>query len=254
MPQRFGQYDSPGQRQRIQIVGDNNADKINIVDQGNGHIDVTNGNGKAPGSADGVTLIKLAGKDGADTVNYTLANTLTNTEKVVLNLGAKADHVTVDLSNGERRNLHLDINGGDGADTIAVTLGSLTAAKEHITIDGGDGKDNVTVTGSEANIDATSVLALNITGGAGADSLTTTYSGQVLGKLNVNTKGQQGADTIATNVTADPGSTGTVRAIAAGNKGVDAVTLNVYDNSGGDEGDQHPRSPACQDLRHRQRR
>ncbi len=221
----------------LQIVGDNNADKINIVDQGNGHIDVTNGNGKALGSADGVTLIKLAGKDGQDTVNYTLAGTLTNTEKVVLNLGAKADHVTVDLSKGASgANLHLAINGGDGADTIAVTLGSLTAAKEHIKIDGGDGKDNVSVTGSEANIDATSLLALNITGGAGADSLSTTYSGQVLGKLNVNTKGQQGADTIATSVTADLGSTGTVRAIAAGDKGVDSVTLNVYDNSSVDEG------------------
>ena len=70
----------------LQIVGDGNADKINIADQGNGHIDVTNGNGKVLGSADNVTLIKLAGKDGQDTINYTLVNTLTNTEKVVLNL------------------------------------------------------------------------------------------------------------------------------------------------------------------------
>jgi hypothetical protein len=221
----------------LQIVGDNNADTINITDQGNGHIDVTNGAGKVLGSADGVTLIKLDGKNGQDTVNYTLANTLTNTEKVVLNLGKKADHATVNLSQGiNGANLHLDVEGGAGPDSIGVTLGSLTAAKEHIVLNGGDGADNIAVSGDEANIDAASVLNLGISGGAGADSLTTTFSGQVLGKLNLHTQGNQGADTIVSNVTVDAGSTGIVCAVAAGNKGADDVTLNVNDNSGGDEG------------------
>lgn len=193
------------------IVGDNNANTIDITDQGDGQIDVVNGKGKSLGSGDGITLVKFEGKDGQDTVNYALANTLTNTERVVLDLGKKADSATVDLSQGiSGANLNLKIEGGAGADSIAVTLGSLTAAKEHITLDGGDGADNISVTGTEANVDATSVLALAITGGAGKDTLTTTYSGQVLGKVNLTVDGNQGADTLVSNVTIDPGSTGTV--------------------------------------------
>ncbi len=155
------------------IVGDNNANTIDITDQGDGHIDVVNGKGKILGSADGITLVKLEGKNGQDTVNYALANTLTNTERVVLDLGKKADSATIDLSKGiSGANLHLKVEGGAGADSIAVTLGSLTASKEHITLDGGDGADSISVTGSEANVDATSLLALAITGGAGKDTLT----------------------------------------------------------------------------------
>jgi len=221
----------------LQIVGDNNGNKINILDQGNGHVDVINGNGKVLGSADGVALIRLNGKNGQDTINYTLLNTLTNTEKLVFNLGTKADKLAVDLSKGiSGANLHLEVNGGDGDDTISVALGSLTGAKEHIAIDGGNGADKVSLTGSGADIDASSLLALSVTGGAGADSLTTSYSGQVLGKLNVEIKGQQGADSIVSNVAPNIGSTGTVRAVAAGNKGADTVTLNAFDNSGGEEG------------------
>jgi hypothetical protein len=221
----------------LHIVGNSAADTINITDQGNGHIDVTDGGGALLGSADGVTLVKLDGKNGKDVVNYSLANTLTNTEKVVLDLGGGADQATVDLTKGiSGANLHLEVDGGDGADTIAVNLGSLTAAKEYITLDGGDGADNLTVTGTEANIDAASLLALNIQGGAGADAVTTTFTGQVLGKLNFVAQGNQGVDTLIANISADEGSTGSLRAIEQGNKGVDNVTLNVNDNSGGLDG------------------
>jgi hypothetical protein len=219
------------------ISGDNNANTINISDQGNGHFDVTNGKGKVLGSGDGITLLKVDGANGQDTIIYTLVNPLTNAEKVVLNLGKKADQATIDLSQGiNGANLHVRVEGGAGADTIAVKLGSLTDAKEHLVLDGGDGADNISVTGNEANVDATSVLGVAITGGDGADTLTTTYTGQILGKINFTSDGNKGADTLVTNITADPGSTGTVRAIAAGNKGVDHVTLNVVDNSGGTDG------------------
>jgi hypothetical protein len=221
----------------LRIVDNGAADTINIADQGNGHIDVTNGGGALIGSADNVKSILVEGKGGKDIVNYTLANTLTKTEKVVLNLGDGADQATVDISKGiSGANLNLEVNGGDGADTIAVTLGSLTGAKEHVALIGGAGADSITVNGTDANIDATSLLALSIQGGAGADTLTSTFNGQVLGKLNFNALGNQGVDTLLASISADSGSTGTVRAIERGNKGVDSVTLNVNDNSGGLEG------------------
>jgi len=221
----------------LRIVGNAAADTINITDQGNGHIDVTNATGALLGSADNVKLIQVDGKGGKDVVNYTLANTLTKTEKVILDLGDGADQANIDLTKGVNgANLRLEVDGGDGADTIAVSLGSLSAAKAHVTLVGGAGADNITVNGTDANVDATSLLALSLQGGAGADTLTSNLNGQVLGKLNFNALGNKGIDTLLANISADSGSTGTVRAVERGNKGVDNVTLNVNDNSGGLDG------------------
>ena len=71
------------------IVGDNNANTIDITDQGDGQIDVVNGKGKARlGRRHHACQVR--GKGWQGTVNYALANTLTNTERVVLDLGKKA--------------------------------------------------------------------------------------------------------------------------------------------------------------------
>lgn len=221
----------------LRITGDSDADTINIVDQGNGHIDVSDGSGTLLGSADGVKVVKLDAKQGQDIVNYTLANTLTNTERVVLNLGNKADQATVDLTAGIRgANLQLEVNGGKGADAIAVSLGSLKSAKAHVVLDGGEGADTITVTGTGTNVGAGSLLSVVVSGDAGKDVLTTNISGRIQGTLAVETDGNKGADVLVANISADVGSTGVVRTASSGNKAVDNVTLNAVDNSLDDDG------------------
>ncbi len=219
----------------LKIVGDSGADVVNITDQGDGHVDVTNGKGKILGSADNVSVIRFNGKDGKDTVSYALANPLTTTEQVILNLGdGGKDQASIDLSQGvSGANLHLTVNGGAGADTVSATLGSISAGKVILDVNGGDGKDAISVTGSGITISDDSVLRLNLAGDTGADTIATVIDGLVLGKLVYNATGGQGTDTVSANITADSASTGTLRAVERGGPGVDNVTLNVIDNSGG---------------------
>ena len=144
----------------LKIIGDNGADTINIADQGNGQVTVTNGAGKVLGSADDVSVIRFNGKTGHDTVSYTLENTLTTTERVFLELGTGGkNQATLDLSPGvSGANLHVHVDGGPDADTISAALGSLTTAKVGLDIDGGAGKDNISVTGTGVNVSADSAL------------------------------------------------------------------------------------------------
>ena len=218
----------------LRIVGDSGADTVNISDQGNGHIDVTNGKGKVLGSADDVSVIRFNGKDGKDTVSYTLANPLTNTEKLILNLGGGGkNQAAIDLSQGiSGADLHVTVNGGSGADTIGATLGSLSSAKLVLDVDGGAGKDAISVTGSGVNISDDSVLKLDLAGGDGADTIATVFDGVILGKLVSTIEGGKGADTVTANITANSTSSGTLKAIERGGKGLDNVTLNVIDDSG----------------------
>src|SRR5262245_31949882 len=72
----------------LRITGDAAANNIKIIDQGNGHVDVTNGNGKLLGSADDVRAIRLEAKGGADSISYALVNPLTHVQSLFLDLGA----------------------------------------------------------------------------------------------------------------------------------------------------------------------
>jgi hypothetical protein len=219
----------------LKIVGDSAADTVNISDQGNGHVDVTDGGGNALGSADDVHLIKFEGADGTDTVNYTLVNTLTHSEAIELELGSGGGGTAdLDLSKGVTgANLRVGVEGNTGDDSISVTLGSLSAAHVGLYLDGGAGSDDLSVTGAAANISADSALRMALYGGRGDDSITGTFDGQILGRFSYDASGGSGDDTIVGNITIDSGSTGKVHAAAGGGGGNNQVTLNVIDNSGG---------------------
>jgi hypothetical protein len=52
----------------LKIVGDSGANEVSIVDNGSGHVDVSQG-GAIVGSGDDISAIKFYGKDGTDTVH-----------------------------------------------------------------------------------------------------------------------------------------------------------------------------------------
>lgn len=217
----------------LRIVGDKAPDVIQIVDQGNGHIDVRDVAGALLGAADNVSVVRLNGKGGQDDIRYTLANPLAHSQQLFFELGAAKDKVALDLSAGiVGANLKVNVDAGAGADDISAVIGNLSAAKAHLNIAGGDGSDAISVTGSSLAISADSVLALALAGDEGKDAITTTLAGQILGKVKVETLGGKGVDTIVTNITAEPESVGKLRALARGGKGVDNVTVNVIDDSG----------------------
>ena len=218
----------------LKITGDSEADTVNVSDLGNGHIDVTDGDGNVLGSADDVTRVKIDTKGGDDVVHYTLANQLTNSEAILVNLGSgDTNEATFDFTPGvSDAKLFVSVESASGADTISATLGSLTAAHAGIVMYGGGGNDHLSVSATGAIIDEDSSLVVRLDGAGGNDNVVTTFSGQVMGGLFVSAEGGRGDDIMTSDVTADPGSTGRLLATAAGGQGTDNVTLNVNDNSG----------------------
>ncbi|MBI2826143.1 MAG: hypothetical protein HYX69_15800 [Planctomycetia bacterium] len=218
----------------LKIVGDAAADTVNITDQGNGQVAVTDSGGGALGSADNVKLIKVDMGDGQDVVNYTLAAPLTNSEAINIKLGSGAgDTANLDLSQGVNgANLYVGVQGTSGDDTIAASIGNVSAgAHVGVYFNGRDGNDNLSLTAT-GNIDADSSLRTALFGAKGEDSINTSFTGQILGRLSVASDGGRDNDTLVTEITADAGSTGRLKAFSHGGPGTDNVTLNVTDNSG----------------------
>jgi len=220
----------------LKITGDAAANVINIVAEGDGHVRVTNGNGKLLGAADDVRAIKLDTKGGADTVSYSLVDPLARAQKLIFDLGAGKDSLNLDLTQGVTGvNLNVEVEGGDGADTIDVLAGSLTAARLKLDINGGAGKDAISLSDSNLAIDVDSALVAHLAGNEGADLIDTTLDGVILGRVNYTAGGGKGQDIVTGNITVASGSTGELHAKERGGKGLDTVTLNVIDDSGEDE-------------------
>ncbi len=222
----------------LKITGDSAADTVNISDLGNGHLDVTDADGNVLGSADDVTRVRIETKGGQDAVHYTLVNQLTNSQAIYVNLGSgDSNDATFDFAQGiSDANLFVSVEAASGADTISAIFGSLTAARAGIVMYGGGGTDQLSVTATGATIDEDSSLFVCVNGAGGDDSIHTTFAGQILGTLHASAFGGRGVNTITSEITADPGSTGRLLATANGGPGTDNVTLNVNDNSG-DGGD-----------------
>ncbi len=216
----------------LQITGDANANTINVVDSGDGHVQVTDAEGKLLGAADNVRSIKLNAKGGGDAVSYTLENTLTHAQSLFFDLGAGKDDLNLDLSQGlNGANLKVEVEGGDGADSIDALVGSLAAARLSLAFNGGAGKDAISITGTELHIDIDSALVAHISGNEGADTIESNLSGQLLGRIKYEAESGKGLDSLIANSTITAGSTGKFKSLAKGGKGADTVTLNVIDET-----------------------
>jgi len=217
----------------LQITGDSAADTVNIADQGNGDFTVTDGGGATLGTGTAISAVKFDGKDGTDTLTYTLVNPLTNSESIYVKLGSGGSgSANFDFSAGfNGAEMHLNAYGSANADTLTGTLGALVNAHVGVNLDGRGGDDIVTLQGPAANVDADSTLHVRLEGGRGDDGINAALAGQVNGKLKISADGGKGTDTLVSELTVEAGSTGRVTDFAKGGRGTDSVTLNVTDNS-----------------------
>jgi hypothetical protein len=154
----------------------------------------------------------------------------------VLNGGSGKDSVTADFAGDiTDSNVGLRANLGAGNDTFTDTLGGniLGSSNVGVRVNGGPGSDSVTINAPATNIAANSRLGVDVNGGPGADSVSVNWEGQLNGALAVHEDGGPGSDTSVENLTADSGSTGTLKARLHAGPGKDSDTLNVIDNSGG---------------------
>jgi hypothetical protein len=249
------------------VLGDNNANTIAITDDGHGNVSATLDGNSVSGT--GIKHVVVNTRGGDDTVTYTLTGQLTQNEKLQFQLGKGTDKLTLDFSKGlANSHLAVDVNG-HGTDTVTSTFGDFNNSNLYYRANLGKGDDSVVTTlagnilgtsqvrfnvntgkgddtvqfnaqgatnpngpPSGVKIDSGAALDINVNGGKGADTITVNYEGVDNGKLGLNLRGGPGADTITANVTADAGSTGSIRAVERGGPGDDNLTLNVTDNSG----------------------
>lgn len=203
------------------INNDDNLGIINII--GNQNIDIANGDVEivGGGDADQVTI-------AADPIN---ANTVTFTEvngKAVLNFGS----ATVTL---------------DGVETVQVDLG---LAADNITINdnlaNAGVSDNTVILNLNAGDDVVNApgagVSMNVSGGAGNDSVVTSSSDD-------SVTGGDGNDTLSGNGQADTLSGDTGNDVLSGGAGNDLLTAGTGDDViSGDEGDDQLVSAAGADT------
>jgi hypothetical protein len=210
----------------------------------NGHLNVGVSSG---GGADRITSTfgtitneaveyVLALGAGSDTVGLNLGGAVTTSSvDAYVHGGYGADAVTANLGSVTDSNVALYAFLGRGADSFTGTLGGNVSGTSKVAIKalGGLGPDTFALHASGGvNISQDSTVYVLLRGGRNADNLSVDYEGVLSGKLNVETWGGSGADTITQNLTVDAGSTGKLIAREGGILGENNLTLNAFDNSG----------------------
>jgi hypothetical protein len=173
---------------------------------------------------------------GTNSTSLHFGGAITTSTVAAAILGGKgADAITANLGSVTDSAVSLYAALGRGADSFTGTLGGNISGKSRVGLHvvGSYGPDCITVhAGGGINISQNSVVYLNLRGGAGTDTISVDYEGVLSGKLNVETWGGSGPDTISQNLTVDAGSTGKLIAHEGGILGANNLTLNVFDNSG----------------------
>ncbi len=202
---------------QLLILGDSGVNTINILDQGNQHVSVTDNAGNLLGSFAGVHTTRFEGGSGTDSVSYTLTGPLVTGELIYIDLGSGGnDQAKVDFSQGViGAGAIVCVVGNKGDDNISASIGPMTNARVAFFLNGGAGDDLVQF-GTATDIDARSSLSVLVGGGTGNDQTYVAFSGLVFGALNVQAIGGDGNDTVNVNVKVEEDSTGRVFANAMG--------------------------------------
>jgi hypothetical protein len=211
----------------LKIVGDGSANTVTITDQGNGTVEVNDGTTTT--TENNISAIKFYGRNGTDTVNYTLAGALASDQKLYIDLGSGGDGAAnLDLTAGLNADFDAYVEGSRHDDTMSALLGPMVNSHSKVKFEGGSGDDDLSVTGAAAaTLDAGSQLRLYLDGDSGDDSITTDLAGSIAGRLSLKVDGGRGVDTILSDIDVSTASTGRINAKVEGGRGIDDVTLNI---------------------------
>ena len=217
---------------QLQILGDNNADTINILDQGNGEVTVTDGSGKVFRAPSTVSRHSFRRSQWC--------------RHRQLHAAAHADDQRIHLHGSRQRRsgwryarflrwvsnatLVVCVNGSPNDDHISASVGAVSNAHLTFFLNGGAGDDSLSF-GVAADIDARSSVTAILNGGTGNDQVYSAFTGSVFGSLNFGVYGGDGNDTVNLNTEIEEGSTGVAYAYASGGAGTDDVTLYFDDYS-----------------------
>jgi hypothetical protein len=209
----------------VTIIGDQQANAIDITDNGTGGVTVTTADWTK--DFDGsTTKVVVWSRGGADAVTYTVADGLTDavTRSVVVNLGNFSDsfdgHLG-DLPAGS--DLTLKVYGGNGEDSLSVTGGAV-AGKVTVGLYGGNGWDTMS---ADVAGDLSGEFFLTMLGGNGKDNVSATFAGSLTGTLDATLNGGNGWDTVGAALSID--------AVADGSTATPDVTVRVLGGNAKDD-------------------
>jgi hypothetical protein len=220
-------------------AGLSNARLAVTLDGGPGSNQVTAQFGAITGSR--VNLREYLGRAGG-TSHVNFAGPLSSSLATVHVHGAAGnDQVFSQVGDVSSSNIQFFADLGRGANSFDLEeTGNLLNAVVHFDVAGG-GANAFTFNARGVNLDTTSRLNLQAWSGAGNDSVTVNYSGQMNGELDVTPHGGRGSDTMNVTLTLGQGSIGRLRGVVRGDRGDDTMSFSVYDNS-------NPGGPSTLDL------
>jgi hypothetical protein len=244
------------------ITGDNTSNAITLRDLGNGTVtaNVLDANGhRTYRTAWGVNLIQVNSGDGDDRIDYALTGALTKPEQIVVNLGQGDNHTSLNFLRGiARTNLAVSVRTGNGDNVVDALFGAIAGSRVSLSTYLGarfnqfnarvygdvTGYSTLAVYGNAGSgysglnfsetgaIAAGSSVAVFFQGGTRPDTFHQNYAGRLDGRLTLTVNGGPAADWIASEVTINAGSTGTLNAQFLGNGGNDVFVVRVRDYSG----------------------
>ncbi len=243
----------------LTLTGDGGNDTFTVRDSGNGTVSATviDGHGhRTTLTRSGVQHIAIQSGNGNDDIRYTLANRLTASEQLSVNLGNGQDTVSLDFSKGVAApSLSVGVAGGQGSDQVDAVFGAIHntrlnfatrlgagPSQYNAAIDGalsGKAHVNLSVHGNTAfdgmdvqahgDIASSAALAITEHGGSGKDTMHADYSGKAGGHLAINLNGGAQFDWIESAVNLAAGSSGWVSDKVLGGPGDDLLILRLYD-------------------------
>lgn len=243
----------------MNIVGDNTANVVQIGDNGAGALTISCDGSVA--TATGITHIRVDTNRGDDNFGYSLLGNRTVPLNLDVDLGRGSDSAIMSLADISS-NMSISVKGRDGADHLEVGgIGTIASgARLDLQLDGGQGNDDIRgpiqprleilgelrihAQGGEGD-DTISIRTVRTSlaagawydvrfdGGTGADRMSFGVNGEIDGRLDFRSHGNDGDDRQEGDFNLEPGSTGSLDAAVRGGEGNDFLSLAAFDSSGG---------------------
>lgn len=201
----------------LQVTGNGDPDTVLITDNGTSGVDNVRVSCSVPGG--GTSLFVPGGV----------------VREIRVNSGGGLDNVTYNLTSNLLASRTVKTELGDGNDWFTANLGGNLQSGVNYLVDvkGGNGNDRIRVYADyDVDVGWGATLRTELRGEDGEDNIATYYRGELDGLLDLFTSGGDDDDTVASYVTLDAGSTGTVGAagnpsIVRGDGGCDQLAFRI---------------------------